>query len=67
MNLPWTQSGMPMVTLPSGKTPEGLPLGLQLIGRVGEDEQLLSRASQLEGHLEYEGIHDLDEFLDARQ
>ena len=67
MNLPWTQSGMPTVTLPSGKTPEGLPLGLQLIGRVGEDEQLLSRASQLEGHLEYEGIHDLDEFLDARQ
>jgi Asp-tRNA(Asn)/Glu-tRNA(Gln) amidotransferase A subunit family amidase len=66
MNLPWTQSGMPTVTLPSGKTSEGLPLGLQFIGRSGEDEQLLSWASQIEDYLEFEGIHGLQEFLNAR-
>jgi Asp-tRNA(Asn)/Glu-tRNA(Gln) amidotransferase A subunit family amidase len=65
MNLPWTQSGMPTVTLPSGEDPDGLPLGLQLIGRIGEDEQLLYWAGQLEGHLEYESIHALDAFLGA--
>jgi Asp-tRNA(Asn)/Glu-tRNA(Gln) amidotransferase A subunit family amidase len=67
MNLPWTQSGMPTLTLPSGKTSEGLPLGLQLIGRSGDDEQLLSWANNLEGHLQYESIHGLQEFLDTRQ
>jgi Asp-tRNA(Asn)/Glu-tRNA(Gln) amidotransferase A subunit family amidase len=65
MNLPWTQSGMPTVTLPSGEAPNGLPLGLQLIGRTGEDEQLLYWTGQLEDHLEYESIHALDEFLGA--
>ena len=67
MNLPWTQCGMPTVTLPSGKSSEGLPLGLQVIGRSGEDEQQLMWANMLEGHMEYKGIHGLQEFLDTRQ
>lgn len=41
MNLPWTYAGMPAITLPAG-TAEGLPLGLQLVGRYGEDEALIS-------------------------
>jgi Asp-tRNA(Asn)/Glu-tRNA(Gln) amidotransferase A subunit family amidase len=63
MNLPWTHAGMPTVTLPSGRTPEGLPLGLQIIARFGGDEQLLGWGSQLEGLLKYEGVHGLDDFL----
>jgi Asp-tRNA(Asn)/Glu-tRNA(Gln) amidotransferase A subunit family amidase len=37
---PWSFAGLPCVTLPAG-TAEGLPLGLQLIARFGEDEKLL--------------------------
>lgn len=67
MNLPWTHSGMPTVTLPSGKSSAGLPLGLQIIARAGRDEQLLTWASQLDGHLEYESMHGLDAFLEGRE
>ncbi len=48
MNLPWTQVGFPAVTLPSGRADNGLPLGLQLVGRWGADEQLLSWAVNIE-------------------
>jgi Asp-tRNA(Asn)/Glu-tRNA(Gln) amidotransferase A subunit family amidase len=48
MNLPWTHAGMPAVTLPAGRGDQGLPLGLQLIGRFGEDEALLAWASQIQ-------------------
>jgi Asp-tRNA(Asn)/Glu-tRNA(Gln) amidotransferase A subunit family amidase len=65
MNLPWTHSGMPTVTLPSGKSSDGLPLGIQLIARSGQDEQLLIWAGQLEGCLEYESLHGLGELFDA--
>ncbi len=47
MNLPWTHAGMPAITLPSGRSEMGLPLGLQLIGRFGEDEALLADARQI--------------------
>jgi len=49
MNLPWTQAGMPALNLPAGENPEGRPFGLQLTGRRGADEQLLSWALELEG------------------
>jgi Asp-tRNA(Asn)/Glu-tRNA(Gln) amidotransferase A subunit family amidase len=52
MNLPWTQAGLPVVTLPSGLSKEGLPLGLQIIGRWMEDEKLLNLAGQLAGFLD---------------
>jgi Asp-tRNA(Asn)/Glu-tRNA(Gln) amidotransferase A subunit family amidase len=67
MNLPWTQSGMPSLTLPSGKTDEGLPLGLQVTARAGQDEELLLWASQLERSLSFEPMHGLDEFLGTQR
>ena len=44
MNLPWTFTGMPAVTLPAGQFASGLPLGLQCVGRYMRDEQLLAWA-----------------------
>jgi Asp-tRNA(Asn)/Glu-tRNA(Gln) amidotransferase A subunit family amidase len=48
MNLPWTQSGLPALTLPAGKGPGGLPLGLQVTGRWSRDEAMLFWAEGLE-------------------
>jgi Asp-tRNA(Asn)/Glu-tRNA(Gln) amidotransferase A subunit family amidase len=48
MNLPWTQAGLPALNLPAGKNPEGLPLGLQVVGNWYKDESLLLWASQAE-------------------
>lgn len=50
MNTPWTHAGLPVVTIPAGSI-QGLPLGLQLAGRHGDDETLLSLAAHLEGRL----------------
>ena len=52
MNLPWTHAGMPAVTLPAGRAANGLPLGLQLVARFGEDEALLSWAQVFAGNQE---------------
>ena len=40
--------GWPAVSLPYGRTVEGLPIGLQLVGPPGSDEKLLARAASLE-------------------
>lgn len=48
MNLPWTHAGAPAVSLPAGRGMRSLPLGLQLVGRFGDDEQLLAWARAIE-------------------
>ncbi|HET6597186.1 MAG TPA: amidase [Anaerolineales bacterium] len=48
MNLPWTQAGLPAMNLPAGKSQEGLPLGLQIVGNWYKDESLLFWAKDLE-------------------
>ena len=44
MNLPWTHSGMPSLTVPAGRTTDGLPLAVQWVGRMNADEELLAWA-----------------------
>ncbi len=51
LNLPWTHTGMPALTVPAGVASNGLPLGLQLVARFGADEALLSWGSQIAGVL----------------
>ena len=51
MNLPWTQAGLPAITLPCGTEPDGLPLGLQLIARWYDDERLMAWARRIEEEL----------------
>ena len=47
MNLPWTQAGLPAINLPAGKSQDGLPLGLQVVGNWYKDESLLFWARDL--------------------
>ncbi len=42
MNLPWTHAGLPAMTIPAGLASNGLPLGIQLVGKFGADEALLA-------------------------
>jgi len=51
MNLPWTHSGLPTLSLPVGVAAAGLPLGLQLCGRWGDDARLFGWAAQIEAIL----------------
>jgi amidase len=40
-NAPWTQFAMPCLTLPAGSGPDGLPVGVQLVGHRHDDARLL--------------------------
>jgi Asp-tRNA(Asn)/Glu-tRNA(Gln) amidotransferase A subunit family amidase len=43
-NAGWTALGVPCVTVPAGTGPKGLPLGIQLVGRRGDDAAVLAWA-----------------------
>lgn len=44
MNQIWTFLHTPTVTVPVAKGPNGLPLGLQIVGRLGDDARTLAAA-----------------------
>src|SRR6478672_1676972 len=44
MNVVWTLLHTPCVAVPAGKSASGMPLGLQVIGRIGEDARTLAAA-----------------------
>ncbi|MER5950812.1 amidase family protein [Streptomyces sp. NPDC001904] len=48
---PFNLTGQPALSLPVGLTPAGLPVGLQLVGRIGEDLRVLATAERLESAL----------------
>ncbi|MFP3958588.1 MAG: amidase [Spirochaetaceae bacterium] len=48
MNLPWTYAGLPSINVPSGSDEKGLPYGLQVVGRFGEDRETVEAARHLE-------------------
>jgi Asp-tRNA(Asn)/Glu-tRNA(Gln) amidotransferase A subunit family amidase len=43
-NFIWTSLHVPCVTVPAGEGPDGLPLGIQIVGRAGEDRAVLAWA-----------------------
>lgn len=50
-NLLWTTLLGPNVTIPAGTGPKGLPLGVQLVGRTGEDAAVLGWARWMQAAL----------------
>jgi amidase len=42
-------TGSPVVTIPAGSTKDGLPVGLQVVGKRWRDEQLLDVADAISG------------------
>lgn len=50
-NIPWSYAGLPTVSLPSGLTPDGLPIALQLVGRPQDEPRLLGIAAWCERQL----------------
>ena len=51
----WTLCGVPAVTVPLLRTEDGLPMGVQLVGRRGEDARLLRTARWLVREFSGEG------------
>jgi aspartyl-tRNA(Asn)/glutamyl-tRNA(Gln) amidotransferase subunit A len=52
-NVPWSLSGFPSVTIPSGLSKEGMPLGLQLIGKPYDDMKLLRVANWCQKYIKF--------------
>ncbi|HEU4850266.1 MAG TPA: amidase [Terrimesophilobacter sp.] len=50
-------SGLPAITLPVARTDDGLPMGVQLIGRPGGEHVLLALGAQLERRLRWQERH----------
>lgn len=48
----WTLAGVPAVTLPLFTAENGLPMGVQLVGKKGDDARLLRTARWLMQHVE---------------
>ena len=53
-NAPWSYCGFPTVTVPSGLTADGLPLGFQLVDRHYNERHLLSAAAWCEKSLPFD-------------
>jgi amidase len=51
--LEWNLTGQPSISVPAGRSDDGLPIGMQLVGRHGEESMLLALAAQLEGELRW--------------
>ena len=50
-NFIWTGLHVPCVTVPAGTGPNGMPLGIQVVGRFGEDRAALAWAAWVAGAL----------------
>ncbi len=51
--LEWNLTGNPAISVPAGTSGDGLPIGVMIVGRHGEDSRLLSLAAQLEAELRW--------------
>ena len=55
-NLRWTLLGTPSLSLPAGIDAHGLPLGIQIVARPGQDARLLAVAAAVEDRLRAAGL-----------
>ncbi len=50
---PWTTAGLPAITIPTGISQNGMPIGVQLVGRGHDDSGLLRAARWVEERVGY--------------
>jgi aspartyl-tRNA(Asn)/glutamyl-tRNA(Gln) amidotransferase subunit A len=55
-NAPWSLTGLPSVTIPTGLASNGLPMGLQIIGHPYQESKLLNVAGWCENTLGFEKL-----------
>ena len=48
LNIPASLAGLPAISVPAGKTESGLPVGVQIIGKMESDSKILALADSLE-------------------
>jgi aspartyl-tRNA(Asn)/glutamyl-tRNA(Gln) amidotransferase subunit A len=48
LTLPFNLAGLPAITIPWGKSREGVPIGIQMVGARGQDWKVLAVAKRLE-------------------
>jgi amidase len=53
---PWNHLGNPAMAVPAGFTDDGMPLSVQIIGRPGDENTLLSLAAQIEAERPWANI-----------
>lgn len=51
----WSLVGVPAITIPTGMGPNGMPLGLQIVGAAEEENYLLATAAWCERHSPFRG------------
>jgi len=54
-NFPFNISGLPAISLPLGQSAGGVPIGVQLVGRYGDEATVLALSSQLEEEMPWKG------------
>jgi Asp-tRNA(Asn)/Glu-tRNA(Gln) amidotransferase A subunit family amidase len=47
-NSPWSYTGLPTVSVPAGRSPDGMPLSIQLVGKPFDERTLLTAAAWCE-------------------
>lgn len=52
----WNVTGQPAISLPVHQTPDGTPVGVQLVGPPGRDDLLLALAAQLEERVGWQPV-----------
>jgi Asp-tRNA(Asn)/Glu-tRNA(Gln) amidotransferase A subunit family amidase len=58
-NSAWSYAGVPAITLPCGTAVDNMPVGLQLVGKHGDDDKLLAIAAWCEQVIAFDALPPL--------
>jgi amidase len=66
-NPPWNLAQLPAASVPAGFDGDGMPLGVQLIGRPGSEATVLAAAAELERMRSWPRVAPVERTLDLRR